>query len=70
MENLIKQNIDDIVVFEGMTSISSLVHSLELSSNYRSIIKILFDKNEICLADDEVGKQVELEDLFKDNGDK
>lgn len=33
-------------------------------------IKILFDKNEICLAEDEVGKQVELEDLFKDNGDK
>ena len=47
MENLIKQNIDDIVVFEGMTSISSLIHSLELSSNDRSIIKILFDKDKV-----------------------
>ena len=47
MENLINQNTNDLVIFEGMTSISSLIHSLELNSNDRSIIKILFDKEKV-----------------------
>ena len=47
MDNSIIQNLNDYVVFEGMTCISALLHSLDANSNSRNIIEILFDENKI-----------------------
>lgn len=47
MEISIIQNSNEYVVFEGMTTISSLIHSLDIKSNSRRIVKILFDKEKL-----------------------
>ena len=47
MDNSIIQNLNDTVIFEGMTCISALIHSLDSNSTSRNIIEILFDENKI-----------------------
>ena len=44
MENTITENINNCVVFEGMTTISALISALDSNKECRKIIKIMFDK--------------------------
>ncbi len=43
------QNISDVVVFEGMTTISALISALDTDRTTRKIYKILFDKSKTSI---------------------
>ena len=47
MKNIIIQNTNQNVVFEGMTTISALISALDTKKNCRSIIKVMFDKEKV-----------------------
>ena len=44
MENPITENINNCIVFEGMTTISALISALDSKKDSRKIVKVMFDK--------------------------